>query len=68
MTTPDFANNSLTPVYSTPAASKPVAAPKANDGDADDGVAAASAQVGNVVKHAVETRGPVGTLLNMTVK
>ena len=37
-------------------------------GGADDGAAAASTQIGNVIKHALETSGPVGTLLNMTVK
>ena len=61
-------SRSATPVYSAPVAPQPAPAPKANDGDADDGVAAASAQIGNVIKHALETSGPVGTLLNMTVK
>ena len=61
-------SRSATPVYSAPVAPQPAATPKANDGDADDGAAAAATQIGNVIKHALETSGPVGTLLNMTVK
>jgi hypothetical protein len=57
-----------TPVYSTPVTQTPAATPKVNDGDKDDGIAAATAQVGNVIKHALETSGPVGTLLNITIK
>jgi hypothetical protein len=61
-------SKSVTPVYSAPIAPQPAVTPKANDGDADDSVAAASAQIGNFIKHALETSGSVGTLLNVTVK
>lgn len=56
---------SMTPVAQ--ASARPVAAPKVNDGDGDDGVAAPSAN-GNVQSLPLATSGTAGTMVNIAIK
>ena len=55
---------SVTPI--APLAPRPVAAPKVNDGDGDDGAAKPAA--GNVQSLPLATSGAQGTLVNIAVK